>query len=111
AQRIAATNHAFAAILGDGTALAWGSARAFAKRPRDEGFGGDCSLVQQRLKGVKHIQATQAAFAALLADGSVVAWGSPEAGGDSSSVQHDLKKVTHIQATKTAFAAIRQDGS
>jgi len=34
---------------------------------------------------VEHIQATSKAFAAILQDGSVIAWGDREAGGDSSS--------------------------
>jgi len=37
-------------------------------------FGGDSSQVQD-LKGVQQVQATESAFAAILADGSVVTWG------------------------------------
>ena len=51
------------------------------------------------------------AFAAILADGSVVTWGEPESGGDSSEVQDQLKGVQQVQATKRAFAAILADGS
>ena len=39
------------------------------------------------------------AFAAILADGSVVTWGDPGYGGDSSEVQDQLKGVQQIQAT------------
>ena len=40
---------------------------------------GDCSAVQDQLRNVQQIQATDmGAFAAILADGSVVAWGDPE---------------------------------
>ena len=49
-------------------------------------FGGDSSEVQDQLKGVQQVQATGSAFAAILADGSVVTWGIPETGGDSSAV-------------------------
>ena len=73
--------------------------------------GGDCSAVQDQLWNVHHIQATHAAFAAILADGSVVAWGDPGFGGDCSAVQDRLKDVQQIQATWYAFAAILVDGS
>ena len=56
---------AFAAILGDGSVVTWGS----------PGCGSDSSSVQHQLKGVKHIAATAQSFAALLQDGSVVTWG------------------------------------
>ena len=48
--------------------------------------GGDCSAVQDQLKGVQKIQATNAAFAAILEDGSVVTWGHAGFGGDCSAV-------------------------
>ena len=41
----------------------------------DPDYGGDSSEVQDQLKGVQQIQATDYAFAAILADGSVVTWG------------------------------------
>ena len=64
-------------------------------------------------KNVQQIQATGGgAFAAILTDGSVVAWGLPAYGGDSSAVQDQLKNVQQIQATGGgAFAAILADGS
>ena len=70
---------AFAAILGDGSVVSWGSAS----------FGGDSSAVQDQLWDVRQIQATRSAFAALLGDGSVVTWG--HFGGDGSAVQEQLK--------------------
>ena len=54
---------------------------------------------------------THYAFAAILADGSVVTWGYVRSGGDSSAVRDQLKGVQHIQATVPAFAAILADGS
>ncbi|CAE7811653.1 unnamed protein product [Symbiodinium sp. KB8] len=57
------------------------------------------------------VRATDAAFAAILGDGSVVAWGEPGFGGDSSSVGDQLKNVQQIQAASSAFAAILGDGS
>jgi hypothetical protein len=52
-------------------------------RPDD---GGDSSEAQDQLKGVQQVKATDFAFAAILADGSVVTWGHPNSGGDSSAV-------------------------
>ena len=46
------------------------------------------------------LAATSGAFAAILGDGSVVAWGSSD-GGDSSAVQGQLKNVKRIQAPGT----------
>ena len=63
------------------------------------------------LKDVQQIQGATSAFAAIVADGSVVTWGNPDDGGDSSQVQHQLKDVQLVQATYGAFAAILADGS
>jgi len=52
--------------------------------------GGDSSKVQEQLRNVRQVQGTDFAFAAILADGSVVTWGHPEFGGDSSAVQEKL---------------------
>ena len=60
---------------------------------------------------MQQIQATNMAFAAILADGSVIAWGNIDHGGDCSAVQDQLRNVQQIQATNTAFAAILADGS
>ena len=54
-------------------------------------YSGDSSRVQDQLKSVRQVQATDGAFAAILEDGSVVTWGNPEIGGDSSAVQDQLK--------------------
>lgn len=67
---------------------------------------GDSSKVQGLLRNVQQLQATKCAFAAILADGSVLAWGSQASGGDSSNVQTQLRSVQKIQATSSAFAAI-----
>ena len=74
-------------------------------------LGGDSSAVRDQLKNVQQIQATERAFAAILADGSVVSWGDDDYGGDSSAVQDQLQNVHHIQANDDAFAAILEDGS
>ena len=86
-------------------------------RERDDAHcGGDSSEVRYQLKGVQQIQAAAlGAFAAILADGSVVTWGAAGFGGDSLAVRDQLKWVCsrfklllwqQIQATNSAFAAI-----
>ena len=61
---------------------------------------------------MQQIQAANySAFAAILADGSVVTWGDAGHGGDSSAVRDQLKGVQQIQATERAFAAILADRS
>ena len=55
--------------------------------------GGDSSAVQDQLKNVQQIQASDGAFAAILGDGCVVTWGDAHCGGDSSSVQEQLQNV------------------
>eukprot|EP00439_Symbiodinium_sp_Y106_P008321 s90_g1.t1 len=96
-----ASPDAFAAILGDGSVVTWGSTRS----------GGDSSSVQDQLKNVQQIQASSGAFAAILGDGSAVTWGAHSHGGDSRAVQHQLNNVQQIQATDYAFAAILGDES
>ena len=59
--------------------------------------------VQDHLRNVQQIQATERAFAAILANGSVVAWGNPGRGGDCSAVQDQLRNVDQIQATEGAI--------
>ena len=72
----------------------------------DANHGGDSSAAPAQLKNVQQIQASRAAFAAILADGSVVTWGRAAFGGESGSVQDHLRNVQQIQASGTAFAAI-----
>ena len=63
---------------------------------RDPNSGGDSSTVQHQLTNVQQISGTPQAFAAILADGTVVTWGNPHFGGDSSEVQDQLKNVQQI---------------
>ena len=62
---------------------------------------------------VGHAQAlsSRTACAAILGDGSAVAWGFAARGGDSRAVQHQLTNVQIIQASDGAFAALLNDGS
>ena len=102
--KVAATLGAFALWCpeGDGIELrAWGCPE----------YGGDSSTVQDQLRHVKQVQATWFAFAAILADGSLVTWGDPSKGGDSSRVQDQLINVQQICGTHSAFAGILADGT
>jgi hypothetical protein len=82
---------ALAAILSDGSVIAWGEPE----------HGGDCSAVQDQLKKVQQLHATDMAFAAILSTGSVVAWGDPDWGGDCTAVQDQLQ---YLYIDISAFA-------
>ena len=72
--KVVATSAAFAVFCcGGDRVVSWGAAL----------YGGDSSEVQDQLKAVQELQATHFAFAAILADASVVTWGAPDAGGDA----------------------------
>ena len=73
-------------------------------------FGGDVPLHIQQLYDVKGIQSTGRAFAATLADKSVVTWGHHLYGGNSQEIQGQLRSVVSLQCTGAACAAQRQDG-
>ena len=119
--QVAATLHGFAAILADGSVASWCEEDDVKNAQSDTHtcwsfLLEDTSFLYWRrtgdhLTGVKHIQSTAAAFAAIMEDGSVVTWGNPYRGGHSSAVQDQLKGVEQIQATGGAFAAILEDGT
>jgi hypothetical protein len=72
------------------------------------------ALFHHNLGGVREIFATHGAFAALKADGSVVAWGSPELGGDATPVSERLAEVAVLQicaSNGASNAASLQDAS
>ena len=99
--KLAATDREFALFCCAGDrVVTWGA-----------GPGGDSSKVRDQLKGVQHVQSNGSAFAAILADGSVVTWGDPDLGGDSSEVRDQLNDVQQVQSNGSAFAAILADGS
>jgi hypothetical protein len=56
-------------------------------------FLGRRQTVQNQLQNVQQVQGTAGAFAAILADRSVVAWGHPDCAGDSSAVKDRLQNV------------------
>ena len=57
---------------------------------------------------VSAVTGNRRAFAALMVDATVQAWGDPNAGGDLTV---DLRNVSSIAATDTAFAALFHNGS
>ena len=59
---------------------------------------------------VIEIQSNDFAFAALLADGSVVSWGTYTHGGDSEDIQDQLKNIQFIASTTMAFCAVTKNG-
>ena len=63
--------------------MTWGN-------PRE---GGNSSGVQDQLRNVQQIFSTAGAFAAIVADGSVVTWGSPHEGGNSYRVQDQFRYI------------------
>ena len=71
------------ATLGDGHVVTWG-----------DDLGGGSIAVQDQLRDVQQIQASEYAFAAILGDGSVVSWGNAVCGGDSGAVQEQLRNVS-----------------
>ena len=82
--KLAATDKAMALwCCGGNRVVTWG----------DRGAGGDSSGVKDQLKGVQQVHATCSAFAAILADGSVVTWGDPEFLCDSSAIAAQLAYV------------------
>ena len=95
-----ATLGAFAIWCCGGRATAWGNPN----------FGGDSAAVQDQLRNISQIQASQFAFAAITSDGRVVTWGNLDYGGDSTAVQDQLRNISQIQASQFAFAAITSDG-
>ena len=74
----------------------------------DAGTGGDASTVQDQLKNVQQIQASDKAFAAIRGDGSVVTWCNAYYGGDSTAAS-DLLLPFVRQSRSGAPAAARHE--
>ena len=56
-------------------------------------FGADSSELQDQLRGIRQMCCTEAAFAALPEDTSVVTWGHVRLGGDRCELPHQLQNV------------------
>ena len=96
---IAATGHAFAAILENGDVVTWGCSR----------WGGDSSCVRHRLKGVQRVVALHSTFVAVLADGGVVHW--PPRKSPIWNTPVSLGCVKDIRVGSESLAVLRTDGS
>eukprot|EP00755_Sulcionema_specki_P039367 Sspe_Gene.24275::Locus_9588_Transcript_2_2_Confidence_0.667_Length_13454::g.24275::m.24275 len=82
--------------------VTWGNA--------EEGGAVPSDISSQLTCGQLH--STNKAFAALRADGSVVAWGHPGYGGDTSTVASALTgEVEALFSTDRAFAALKRNGA
>ena len=105
---IYSNDHAFSAIKEktvDGqkirSALSWGNIHYGGKAPSKE-----------LSSGVSKIFSNQRAFAALMENGSVVAWGDHGRGGTIGSITDDLQSgVVDIVSNKFTFVALKNDGS
>jgi alpha-tubulin suppressor-like RCC1 family protein len=99
--------YSFVAIKEDHSVVAFGNDK----------FGGNIdnnldNNIASKLKNVLYIKSTFGAYTALLDNGTVVSWGSPEYGGDNSSVKSKLDEnyIIEIYSTNSAFAARTQNG-
>ena len=82
--KIAATQRAFALWCAGGDRIVtWGKSDS----------GGDSTAVQDQLRNVEQVHATNTAFAAILSNETVVTWGNPYSGGNSTAVQDQLRDV------------------
>lgn len=98
---ISANLDAFAGIQEDGNLVIWG---------RNDVYENGVLVPDLGSKKVQVLQASCSAFAAIMTDGTVMAFGPKAAGGDCSAVKDQLHSVVALQATDKAFAALRSDG-
>eukprot|EP00913_Durusdinium_trenchii_P035707 g33411.t2 len=97
---ISANLDAFAGIQEDGNLVIWG---------RNDVYENGVLVPDLGSKKVQVLQASCSAFAAIMTDGTVMAFGPKAAGGDCSAVKDQLHSVVALQATDKAFAALRSD--
>ena len=105
---------AYFGIKKDGSFVAWGNYRGLITQvdtPMNDPTNGLSASTLASLTNVKSIAATEGAYAALKADGTVVTFGDTDSGGDSSSATLPLTNVTQIVGTNYDFVALRQDGT
>lgn len=113
----------FAALKADGSVVAWGSPTRGGD-PECTINPGNCAPASagSLSSGVVNIFSTYGSYAALKADGSLVAWGGLDFGGsisctNASSACHPVAAsslasgVVDVSSTQSAFAARKSDGS
>ncbi|CAK9049940.1 Probable E3 ubiquitin-protein ligase HERC1 (HECT domain and RCC1-like domain-containing protein 1) (HECT-type E3 ubiquitin transferase HERC1) (p532) (p619) [Durusdinium trenchii] len=119
-QAVFASSFAFCALKTDGSVIL-SAAREISHEPLhlvicwgNPRFGGSlpaATAVELRRHGVRTVLGSGGAFAALLGNGTVKAWGERCYGGEIGAQEEELQEVKEIQATYGAFAAIRSDGT
>merc|ERR1712034_42976 len=87
--------------MGDGNVIAWGEMETL--RGIVDVGGQIPNEIQTQLKNVKMISSTKKAFAAILGNGSVHAWGAPTYG---DTILHKLQNVKIIFSTNHTFGAL-----
>lgn len=97
---IYASYRAFAFRRSDGQVITWGGASPGGQRPFDLGA--------RRLHGVV---GSNAAFAGILEDDTVVTWGAHDECEGFDKVKHELFDVESLCSSSGAFAALRRDGA
>jgi len=95
---IATDGQSFAALLDNGSVMAWGNENAGGKIPEE---------IQMKLKNVKKIFSTEYAFAALLYSGHVISWGNQRF---NLKISHEIKNVKRVFSTRLAFAVLLNNG-
>ncbi len=105
---------AFFGVKKDGSFTAWGTYRGVLSGVdvpfNDPNYGLNAATIAS-LTNIKSIASTEGAYAAVKADGTVVAFGDADTGGDASSVQSQLTNVTQVVGTNYDFVALRKDGT
>lgn len=107
----ASTYSAFAATKADGSVVTWG----------ETDFGGDAECAPggscrpapagSLASGVTKVWGTYDAFAALKADGTVVAWGDSASANTSTAVGGTLTGIVDVVPGGSSFAAIKANGA
>eukprot|EP00439_Symbiodinium_sp_Y106_P028978 s838_g3.t1 len=92
-------------LRGDGSVLTVGDGST----TKEPGDWEEHVAKPEYLEDVRQIGASQAAFAALLEDGSVVTWGDGRCGADSKAVRRKLNGIRRVIASNYAFAAVCED--
>lgn len=114
--KIFVNNTAFAALKNNGSVVTWGDSISGGNMTYiDTTNNNNINVSNSLTSGVIDICSTDAAFAALKNDGTVVTWGNGSNGGDSSNAKNitgiivQLTNVKKIFSTSSAFCALTND--
>ena len=106
--KIYSQKHAFAALKSDGSVQAWGDASYGGTDPGIGAGSGVVKIFPNKDDTSSWKASNERAFAALLSNRTVIAWGASGYGGNAPS---GLTDVVNIYSTRYAFAALKTDGS